>query len=316
MRGNGAAMDQTTATGNRTLAAAAAILVYATIIGFTDNYVKVIAAESGLWQFHATRTAMAAALMAVMMLPMGLRLWPRNPRAVIARSLIHGSAMVFYFGSLAFLPVAVVAAALFTAPIWVLLISRFAYHERIGPFRIAAVSIGFAGVLLVLGPGDGGAIGLATILPIASGALYALGNIATRRWCAGESPETLTLGFFLALGLIGVLGMALLALHPLPVPEGAAGFVTRGPVWPSRTFYLWTFVQAAGSLLGVGLMVWAYQIAEASRVSVFEYVILPSSALWTWILWGEGLGLRATLGIALIVAAGLIIAVRSANEPR
>jgi hypothetical protein len=30
---------------NRTLAAAGAILLYATAIGFTDNYVRVIAAE-------------------------------------------------------------------------------------------------------------------------------------------------------------------------------------------------------------------------------------------------------------------------------
>jgi drug/metabolite transporter (DMT)-like permease len=50
-------------------------------------------------------------------------------------------------------------------------------------------------------------------------------------------------------------------------------------------------VQAAGSLLGVGMIVKAYQIAEASRVSVFEYVILPMTAFWTFILWGEDPGL-------------------------
>ena len=124
---------------DRTLAAAGLILVYAMVIGFTDNYVRVIAAEAGLWQFHASRTAMAMVLLAGAAAVMGLRLRPRSLRAIAGRSAIHGTAMLIYFGALAFLPVAVVAAGLFTAPIFVLLISRFVYGQPIGPVRIAAV---------------------------------------------------------------------------------------------------------------------------------------------------------------------------------
>ena len=38
---------------------------------------------------------------------------------------------------------------------------------------------------------------------VIAGALYALGNIATREWCAGESAETILAGFFGMLGVIG-----------------------------------------------------------------------------------------------------------------
>ncbi|MEZ5868832.1 MAG: DMT family transporter [Defluviimonas denitrificans] len=217
-----------TAAADRTLAAAAAILGYAIIIGFTDNFVRVIAADAGLWQFHALRGVMAMAILGVAARPLGLRLAPRNLRAVAGRSLIHGCAMLIYFGCLAFLPVATVAAGLFTAPIFVLLISRFAFGHPVGPYRIAAVLIGFLGVILVLGPASGERIGAATVLPVAAGALYALGNLATREWCAGETAETLLAGFFVTLGLFGVIGMIALALWPVPVPEGAAGFVLRG----------------------------------------------------------------------------------------
>ena len=93
---------------DRTLAAAALVLGYAVIIGFTDNYVRVIAEEGGLWQFHATRSVMAWMILLALMVPMGLRLRPRNLRAVVARSAIHGSGMLIYFGALAFLPVALV----------------------------------------------------------------------------------------------------------------------------------------------------------------------------------------------------------------
>jgi drug/metabolite transporter (DMT)-like permease len=82
----------------------------------------------------------------------------------------------------------------------------------------------------------------------------------------------------------------------------------RGPVWPSGAFLFWTFVQAAGSLVGVGMMIRAYQLTDAGRASVMEYVILPASALWSWMLWGETLSLIAWVGMALIVAAGLMIA--------
>lgn len=296
---------------DKTLLAAGLILIYATVIGYTDNYVQVIAAEAGLWQFHFTRTLMAMALLAAAVPVLGLKLRPVSPRAVIARSAIHGTAMVIYFGALAFLPVAIVAAGLFTAPIFVLLISRFAYGHRIGPVRIAAVAIGFLGVILVLGPEALSGASLAAVLPVAAGAMYAMGNIATKEWCGPESAETLLAGFFLALGIIGALGMLTLTFWPLTAPAGPEGFLLRGPISPSGTFYWWTFVQAAGSLLGVGLMIRAYQIADAGRVSVLEYMILPASAFWTWLVWDQTLPPLAWAGMALIVAAGVMIALRA-----
>ena len=296
---------------DRTLAAAGLILVYAMVIGFTDNYVRVIAEEAGLWQFHLTRSLMAAVLLALAMVPLGLKLRPVRWGAVVARSGIHGAAMVIYFGALAFLDVALVAAGLFTAPIWVLLISRFVYGHSIGPVRIFAVVLGFVGVVLVLGPEALAGASLPAVLPVLAGAMYAMGNIATREWCAQESAETLLAGFFAALGVIGAVGMAVLWLAPIAVPAGAEGFLQRGPVWPSGTFYFWTFVQAAGSLVGVGMMIRAYQITDASKASVLEYVILPASAFWTWVLWGTGLAPLAVVGMVLIVAAGSMIALRA-----
>ncbi len=299
-------------TPNRTLAAAGAVLVYAFVIAFTDNYVRVIARDAGLWQFHATRTAMALVILALVAVPLGLRLRPRRFGAVFARSAIHGAAMLIYFGALAFLPVAQVAAGLFTAPIFVLLIQRVAYGQTISGAQVLAVAVGFAGVVLVLGPEAMTGATLAALLPVIAGALYALGNIATRQWCAGESAEVLVAGFFAMLGVMGLIGMAVLMLVPVAVPDGAEGFLQRGPVWPTGSFLWWTFVQAAGSLLGVGMIIKAYQIADAAKVSVFEYVILPASAGWGFFLWGETLSWAAVAGMGLIALAGVVIARQSA----
>ena len=295
---------------SRTVLAAFLILGYAMAIGFTDNYVQLIARDAGIWQFFATRTAFGFVILGVVAALFGWRLRPRNWLAVAGRSALHGTAMIIYFGCLAFLPVATVAAGLFTAPIFTLLITRFAFGQPLGPYRIFAVILGFGGAILVLGPGQGTLLSPLTLLPIGAGALYALGNIATRQWCAGETAETLLTGFFAALGIFGLFGMGVFALWPQEVAEGADGFILRGAVSPSATFLFWTFVQAAGSLLGVGMMIRAYQVAEASRVAIFEYVILPASAFWAYLIWGDVLAVTAFWGIVMIFAAGLIIALR------
>lgn len=296
---------------NPTLLALGYVTAYAVAVGFTDNFVRAIADEGGLWQFHALRTAMALPLLALAAPLLGLTLRPRSWRAVAARSALHASAMMIYFGCLAFLPVANVAAALFTAPIFTLLISRFAFGIPIGPWRIVAVAIGFLGAALVLGLKPGGPVHPASLLPVLAGALYATGNIATRAWCAQESTGALLAGFFAALGLAGLAGMAVLALWAPEASQGAAGFVLRGVIWPSPGFLFWTFVQAAGSLLAVGCLIRAYLLADASRVAVFEYIMLPASAAWGWLLWGDRLAGTAALGIVLIFVAGLIITLRA-----
>jgi drug/metabolite transporter (DMT)-like permease len=149
-----------------------------------------------------------------------------------------------------------------------------------------------------------------------AGIFYALGNILTREWCADETPEALTLVFFAVMGGFGLIGLAVLSVYPLPVPEGAAGFVVRGWVTPSLGFLGLTLLQAVGSLIGVALMMRAYLIADASRVSVFEYLNLPTAAIWGWILWREVQSPPALIGMALIAFAGAMIAVRGRQPER
>jgi drug/metabolite transporter (DMT)-like permease len=295
---------------NRTLPAAAAILGYAALISFADNFVRGISEESGLWQFQAVRSLIAVAVIGLAAVPFALRLRPKNLRAVMARSAVHSLAMLMYFGALGFLSVAQAAAGLFTAPIFVLFLSRFVYGHSLGPARVVGALVGFAGVLMVLAP-DGDEIGWTTLLPVLAGGFYALGNMATREWCKGETAMVLTLWYMLVIGVFGAIGTVVLTLIAPEVPPGAAGFLIRPLVWPlSAGFWGWTFVQAAVSVVGVALMVWAYQMAEASRVAIFEYVILPFSALWSFLLFGQTITWLAVAGMGLIIGAGVVLALR------
>lgn len=237
----------------------------------------------------------------------------RRPGLVAIRSLVVSGSMILYFGSLAFLPIAEVAAGLFTSPIFVLLISAVVLRAPLTTVRIAAALVGFVGVVMVLKP-DAGGFGLITLVPVMAGFLYAVGAVMTSEWCAEESTPTVLTGFFLGLGLWGALGMAALWIAPQVAPTGADGFILRGAVWPSGTFLFWTTIQAVGSILGVGLIIRGYQWSEASYVAVFEYSLLIWVALWAYLLRGEVLDIWAAAGIALIIGSGVLLSVSSRRD--
>ena len=295
---------------SRPLAALLSILTAMLIIGFIDSFVARIAREAGVWQFHLTRSLMVVPLFAAIgILGLGLA-WPRNWRGVAGRSLAMTVSMVFYYAALGVLPIAQVVAGFFTAPIFVLLLSALFMRQRIGPWRIGAAAVGFAGVLLILRP-DPAALSVWTFVPILAGFFYAVTAIATRTWCAGEDTATLVAGGFAGLGLAGAIGIAALALFPAETAGRADAFLLTGWVAPSPTFLFWTAVQAVGSLAGVVFIVRAYQLGEASYVGIFEYSLLVFVAGWAFVLFGEGIDAQGAVGILLIIVSGAVIALRS-----
>ncbi|CUH26750.1 carboxylate/amino acid/amine transporter [Jannaschia seosinensis] len=292
---------------NRPLLAAAFILAGTAIVSFVDQFIRVIAEQSSLWTFHALRSAMILAVAGAWLAVTGDRVAVHRWRAVIARSIILSTALIIYFGALGFLSVAEAAAGLFTAPIWVLILSVGLFRLRIGPVRVAAVLMGFAGVLLVLSP-DADGLNLWVFAPVLGGAFYALGAIATREWCGPETALALVLGSFAALGLWGLGGIAVLSLF-----DGGAGFLGQGWITPTAEVLFWCVVQAIGSLVAVFFLTRGYQSADASIVSVFEYAVLAFSALFGWLVWGDLLPPLGLLGLALIAAAGSLIVLRGRN---
>ena len=280
------------------------------IIGVIDNFIVRLAEEIGLWQFHATRALLALPMVAGLSL-LGLgRIRPARLWAVILRSLLVAVAMLFYFAALALIPVAQAMAGLFTSPIFIVLITVLAGRQRIGPWRVLAVAVGFAGILLVLQP-DPRKFEIATLIPVAGGFFYALGAIATNTLCARESTVSLLMGMMLALGLFGLLGLAGIAVLGPESAPGPEGFVTRGWVWPMWQAAPWVMVQAAGSVVAVFMMTKGYQLGEPSYVGVFEYSLMIFGPLFAWVALGQGVGPWQVLGITLIALAGGIIAVRS-----
>ena len=225
------------------MAAALCMLGAMMLLGFVDNYVATVATEVSVWQFLSVRAVMAVALIwGLSKLGLGtmvpLRWW-----AVTLRSGLVAVGMMLYFGSLAFMPIAQSLAGLFTSPIFVLLMTVLVLKQKIGPWRIVAVAVGFTGILLVLGIHQG-APGWIMLMPVAGGFFYAIGSIVTRLLCAEESTLSMLTGIMGMQWVIGVIALVVLAILQPEVPEGADGFLLRGWVWPIQEVFPYIVMQA------------------------------------------------------------------------
>lgn len=294
---------------SRTLTAALLVLGSMALFGLIDNFMRLAAETGGLWQFHFLRAVAALAILVPLALVLGKPLRPRLPGRVLLRSGLNSFAMVIYFGCLGFMPIAQVVAGLFTAPIFVVLFSALFFGERVSARRLLAVALGFLGILLALRP-EAGDLSLLSVVPVLAGAFYGLGNLVTRRWLGAEGTLTLLAWFFGMMLLWGGLGCILIALWPQPVAPGAAGWATRGWVAPEGVFLAMILVQAVGSIIGVGLSIRAYQLADATMVAVFENTLLVFATIWAIILWGEVPDAVTLAGLALIALAGVLIALQ------
>jgi drug/metabolite transporter (DMT)-like permease len=225
---------------------------------------------------------------------------------VLLRAAFSVSALLVYYAAIPAISVSLAAAGLFTSPIWVTVFSITIFGERVGPRRLAALVLGFAGVCLVLRIGAEPIRAMA-VAPMLAGALYALGVIWTRRFCRDESAGALafwSLGVFLAAGLAGTALTPAIAAAVGHV-EGTA-FATMPPRLPTPDDVAFVFLLGGLGAIGLVLLARGYRGADPTFAALFDFSFLFWVPLFSWLLWGERLLPSAALGMALIVLAGLL----------
>ena len=280
------------------------------VIGVIDNYIAVISQDVSIWQFMIVRGAFALPII-IMLSFLGLgTMRPIRTWAVGIRSLLIAISMLFYFGSLSFMPIAQGLAGLFTSPIFILIITAFILKERIGPVRILAVGLGFVGIILVLEL-EASSLSWVNFIPVFGGLFYALGSVATRQLCNGESTVSLLSMLLTIQCIMGFCALVILSIYGPDVPYGSDGFLLRGWIWPITEVLPYIVLQSVGSILGIGLIIRAYQIGDASYVAVYEYSVFVFAPLYAWLMFSQDMTLVQASGIALIAGAGVLITLRS-----
>lgn len=283
--------------------AAGLALLASAILSFIDNFVYLIAQDMGLWQFQVFRVLFVLPILFLGAKVFGLSCKPKNLRKFAFRSIFVATGLMIYFAALGVLPVAQAGAGLYSSPIWVLVFSIAIFGVRVSVPRILAITGGFVGVLMLLQP-DFADFSSYSLFPLAAGAFYGLGMMATRHWCAEESAITLTMGVFATIGVASLIALAAFTIWPVPGDD--PGFVFRGWSPVTSEFLLLTLGQAVGAVIAVPLITQAYRIGAPPYVAIFEYSFLVFAAFWTYLLWAQGTNALAWVGIVVITTSGAL----------
>lgn len=249
------------------------------------------------WENHSSQLRMG---------PIGLQL---------GRAAAAFTSYLVYYMALATIGLAQTSAITFSTPIFVTIFAPFFLGEKIGWPRWLAVSIGLAGVLIIVRPGSS-VFEPAMVLALLAAISYATSIILTRKLGPHSNGGTMTLVavvFYIVAGL--VLGLVFSQIESSSAHPSVA-FLFRDWMWPGNDD--WLPLIGIGLISGIGFFALsqAYRLAEASLVTPFEYTYLPWAVLWGWVFFGALPDMATWIGLVLIVGAGLMIVAREAQLAR
>ncbi len=292
------------------------ILLAMLAVSVNDMLVKHLSGDYPLHEIIFVRSAIALCFsLVILQVEGGWRLLRTDrPLLHLLRCLLIVGANMSYFMALAVLPLADASALFYVMPLFITLLSIPLLGERVGPWRIGAVVVGFGGVLLMLRPAGGelAVSRLVLLLPMLAALLYAFMQILTRR--LGVRSKASAMAIYIQCTFIAV-SLGFFAI-------GGDGRLAEGSDNASLQFLLraWRWPAPGDRLLLAGLgtvsavvaysLSQAYRSAEAATVAPFEYAALPLAIFWGWAVWGHLPGPWVSAGILLIVGAGLTVFMR------
>lgn len=221
----------------------------------------------------------------------GSRLRLRQWRLAVLRGVVVALAQVLWYAALGFLELATIATLAQTNALFSVLLGIAIFGDRVGPWRWAAIGVGFVGVLLILRPGAD-AFTLYALMPVGAAFCYAFSAVTMRNF---DDDASNALIYLYSAGASG-LGAIILAVfttdfHPVQSLWDGVGIL-------------------AMALLGgtaVLLMMLAYRMAKPAVLAPFGYLGILTSFTLGWIFFGEAPIDTLFPGVLLIVAAGGII---------
>jgi drug/metabolite transporter (DMT)-like permease len=221
----------------------------------------------------------------------------RQPVGQLVRAALLMGSTLFNFGALSFLPMAEVKAISFVSPLLVTVFAVWLLAERVTGARWIAVAAGFLGVLFIVRPGSA-MLQWPALLALGAALCYSLYQIMTRKFSASESP--LTTFFYTA--VVGCLLMSLVVVFFWKAPE-------------LRHVPLLLLLGVAGGA-GHYVLIRAMELADASFLSPLGYTQLLWATLFGLLVFGDLPDPIAFVGMAVIVASGLYVALGHRAKPR
>lgn len=214
----------------------------------------------------------------------------RRPGLQAARGLLLTAGTVFIVWAVQVMPLAEAQAISFIHPVLLTLMAVIFLGEKVGRPGWVAIGLGFAGVLVIIRPG-GGLFTWAALLPLGLAFCYSSYQLLTRR-VAGVDNAINSLVFAM---LVGAFAMS--AVLPF--------------VWVTPDARSALLLAAVGIVSGGAhfCMIKALEWAPASLLAPFAYVQLLWVTLFGMLVFDALPDPLSFAGVAIIVAAGLMMAV-------
>jgi drug/metabolite transporter (DMT)-like permease len=239
--------------------------------------------------------AIRSAMVLLLLLPWVARagglaaLRTRRPLAHLVRGSLSVCSLIAFFESLRLLPLATVIAICFAAPLFMAAMSVVLLRERVGWRRWVALTAGFVGVGVIVGPDAlDGEMGLGAWYALTAALFYAAATTSVRWLADTESDLSMIVSQNLCMLAAGLVGLA---------------FVPREV--PGASLWLVIFGSAALLLLGQRMTFRALRLAPVGAVAPFHYTELLWATLLGWLFWREWPTANVWWGAALVVGAGL-----------
>lgn len=205
---------------------------------------------------------------------------------------------ILTFESFRLLPLADANAISFTRILWVVPIAVFFLRERVGPLRLAATVIGFAGILVMMPPEASGGIGWPQLAALGGALLLAFANVSAKSMTS--SHGTLTL-----LVWASVLGAA------LSLPPALAEWR-----WPSLLDLALLSIMGVAGVLNQYFSLLGLKVGDATAVIPIDYSRLVMAAAVGFVLFNEMPDANTIIGAAIIVSSTLFILWREQQAGR
>jgi drug/metabolite transporter (DMT)-like permease len=213
------------------------------------------------------------------------------------RSVVMVASSLMLLWSAVLIPIGEATAITFTAPLFTTLLAALMLKEKVGPRRIAALLVGFVGVLIMLRPGQE-AISTGAILAIGSSLLFGFVVIFGKQLSATERPELVIL---------------MLSIFNLPI-----SFVPAVIFWqvPQGEEWLWIIGLGIAANMNMYGIQRAISAGDASLAQVFDFVRLPLSVGLAWWAFSEVPDPWMWAGAAVIFIATVYTTRREAQLAR
>ena len=277
------------------------------LIPLNDALIKILSSHMSLGQVVAVRAMLSLGVVAVA--SDGVRAMIGLSAGVfwqfVGRAMCLVVAMLLFFVSLGSLPLANVITIFFISPMIITLLSVPFLGETIGIHRLASVSAGMVGVLVIIEPGSS-EFQSESLLVVGAALSYAIFQIWTRRLKSVGSLSAMVTVQHLCYFIVGGGMMFCNTIWPLAATGNVTlDFLFREPVTMSVTDWLFITICCVSVLLLSVASSNAYRSVEASVIAPFEYTALPFAAFWGVVIWGEWPTTNAWAGMALILIGGI-----------